>query len=249
MIQLTKPLVFFDLETTGLNVATDRIVSIAISKIMVDGSIEKKYAVINPTVKIPKEASDIHGITDQMIADKPTFKQLAKGIYDFVKDCDIAGYNNNYYDNALLQEEFLRVDIDFPDHTVNSVDCCYIFKHFEKRDLSSALKYYCGEVMENAHNSQADTDATVKIFMAQIEKYPELNGKTVEELSAFCNTEKRVDWGSKIVIDKDGDYVYNFGGSKGQKVKDNKGFAEWVLNKDFPASLKILLNKILKEIK
>ena len=119
------------------------------------------------------------------------------------------------------------------------------FKHYQKRDLSSALMYYCNEDMENFHNSEADTEATYKVFVAQLEKYPELEGKSVKELSDFCNPERRVDWQSKIVIDKDGDYVYNFGGSRGTKVKDNLGFADWVLMRDFPASLKNLLRKIM----
>ena len=249
LINISKPLCFFDLETTGLNVATDKIVSIAITKLLPDGSRESKCALVNPTIPIPKEASDIHGIKDQDVSDKPTFKQLAKSMFEFVKDCDIAGYNNNGYDNALLQEEFLRCGIEFPTQDTKSIDCCFIYKHFEKRDLSSALKYYCGETMQDAHNSQADTDATVKIFFGQLEKYPELQGKTVEELSAFCNPQNTIDWQGRIIKDKDGDYVYNFGGSRGQKVKDNVGFAEWCLGKDFPESLKSLLRSILKELK
>jgi len=248
-IKLEQPIAFFDLETTGLNIATDRIVSIAITKLMPDGSKEKKYSEINPTIPIPKEASDVHGITNEMIAEAPTFKQLSKGIYEFMKDCDLVGYNNNYYDNALLQEEFNRVGIDFPNNTINSIDACFIYKHFQKRDLSSALMYYCNESMDNFHNSEADTEATYNVFMAQIEKHPELEGKSMKELSDFCNPDKRVDWQSKIIVDKDGDYVYNFGGSRGTKVKNNLGFAEWALMRDFPASLKNLLRKILIELK
>lgn len=248
-IELKRPLIFFDLETTGLNVATDRIVSLAITKLMPDQSIEKKYVLVNPQMAIPKEATDVHKITDEMVKDKPTFKQLSKGIHEFIKDCDLAGYNNNNYDNALLQEEFFRCGIEYPTEDVQSVDACFIFKHFEKRDLASALKYYCNEEMENAHNSEADTNATVKIFMAQIERYPELRGKSIEEIAKLCNPDNRVDWQGKIIRDKDGDYAYNFGASKGQKVKNNLGFIDWILNKDFPATLKTLLQKIAKEIK
>jgi DNA polymerase-3 subunit epsilon len=254
MINLTKPLVFFDLETTGLNISSDRIVSIAITKISPDHSpegagtkTEKKYALVNPEMPIPKESSDIHGITDEMVKDKPTFRQLSKGIYEFMNGSDLGGYNNNFYDNSLLQEEFSRCGIQYPTEETKSVDCCFIFKHFEKRDLSAALRYYCNEEMVDAHNSEADTNATVKIFMAQVEKYPELKGKSIEEIAKFCNPDNRVDWQGKIVRDKDGDYAYNFGTSKGQKVKDNKGFADWIMNKDFPATLKSLLTRILKE--
>ena len=247
-IELKRPLVFFDLETTGLDVATDRIVSIAINKLMPDSSIERKYALINPTIPIPKEASAINGLTDEMVKDKPTFKQLSVGIHEFMKDCDLVGYNNNYYDNALLQEEFFRVGIEYPNTDVKSIDCCFIFKHFEKRDLATALKHYCSETMQNAHTSQADTDATQKIFFAQIEKYPELKGKTIDELSAFCNPENRVDWQGKIVVDAKGDYLYNFGKERGKRVRDNIGFAEWILKNNFSATTKILIKNIMDKI-
>jgi len=247
-LELKRPLCFFDLESTGLDVAKERIVSIAITKIMPDKSIEKKKAMINPTIPIPKESSDIHGITDEMVKDKPTFKQLSKGLYEFIKNSDLGGYYNNEYDNALLQEEFLRCDIDFPQIDTNSVDACFIFKKFERRDLSAALRFYCNEEMQNAHNSEFDTEATVKIFVAQLERYDELKGKSIEEISKMCNPKNRADWQGKIIRDVNGDYVYNFGGSKGKRVKDDLGFAYWVLTKDFPESLKTLLRKITKEI-
>ena len=247
-MKLTKPLAFYDLETTGLNTSTDKIVSITITKLMPDESIEKKYSIINPEMLIPQESVDLHGITNEMVKGKPTFKQLSQGIYEFMKDCDLVGYNNNYYDNSLLQEEFAKCDIDYPNKDVASVDCCFIFKHFQKRDLTAALKHYCNEEMMNAHDSEADADATMKIFLAQIEKHPELKDKTIKEISDFCNPNNRVDWQGKIVYDKDGDYIYNFGASKGQKVKDNPGFAKWVLKKDFPLTLKVLLMGILDEL-
>jgi DNA polymerase-3 subunit epsilon len=248
-LNLKRPLVFYDLETTGLDVAKDRIVSIAITKIMPDKSVEKKYTLINPQMPIPKESSDVHGITDEMVKDAPTFSKLSKGIFNFVNGCDLAGYNINGYDNALLQEEFFRCGIEYPTNDVKSVDACFIFKHFEKRDLASALKYYCKEDMVNAHNSQADTDATVKIFMAQIEKYPELIGKSIDEIHDLCNPNNRVDWSGKIIRDKDGDYAYNFGTNRGQKVKDNVSYAEWVISKDFPATLKMLLKNYIESIR
>ena len=248
ILKLDKPICFFDCETTGLNVAQDRIVSISVIKIMPDSSIEKKYSLINPTIPIPKECSDVHGITDDMVADKPLFKNLAKGIYNFMKDCYIGGYNNNFYDNAILQEEFFRCGIDFPNEEVLSVDACQIFKSMEKRDLTSAVKFYCNEEMVNAHNSEADNEATIKVFLAQVLRYDELRDKTIPEIAQFCKVDNRVDWQSKIVRDADGDYCYNFGNSKGQKVKDNVGFAKWILEKDFPETLKNLLRKIITEI-
>lgn len=248
-LNLKRPLVFYDLETTGLDVAKDRIVSIAITKIMPDTSVEKKYTLINPQMPIPKESSDIHGITDEMVMYSPTFKQVSKSMYDFMIDCDLAGYNNNGYDNALLQEEFFRYGIEYPTKDTKSVDSCFIFKHFNKRDLSSALKHYCNEVMVDAHNSEADTNATVKIFMAQIENHPELVGKSIDEIHDLCNPYDRVDWGGKIVRDKDGDYAYNFGTNRGQKVKDNVGYAEWIISKDFPATLKMFLKNYIETIR
>ncbi len=248
-LNLKRPLVFYDLETTGLDVAKDRIVSIAITKIMPDTSVEKKYTLINPQMPIPKESSAIHGITDEMVMYSPTFKQVSKSMYDFMIGCDLAGYNNNGYDNALLQEEFFRYNIEYPTKDTKSVDSCFIFKHFNKRDLSSVLKHYCNEVMVDAHNSEADTNATVKIFMAQIESHPELIGKSIDEIHDLCNPYGRVDWGGKIVRDKDGDYAYNFGTNKGQKVKDNISYAEWIISKDFPATLKTFLKNYIESIR
>lgn len=245
-LKLKRPLVFYDLETTGLNVAKDKIVSIAITKIMPDNSVEKKYTLINPEMPIPKESSDIHGITDEAVKDSPVFGRLAKGIYEFMNNCDLAGYNINGYDNALLQEEFFRCGIEYPTKDTKSVDSCFIFKHFHKRDLSSALKLYCGEEMIGAHNADADTDATVKIFLAQLEQHTELDGKSIDEIHDLCNPNNRVDWGGKIVRDADGDYLYNFGMHKGEKVIKYPYYANWVNGKDFPETLKILLKNIIE---
>lgn len=249
ILKLDKPLCTFDLETTELNIAKAKIVSISIFKFMPDGSVEKKYALINPQVPISKESSDVHGITDQMVVNSPTFSQLAKGIRAFMGDSYIGGYNNNFFDNALLQEEFFKCGIDYPNESTVSVDACQIFRKMEKRDLSAALKFYCGEEMENAHNAEADNEAAIKVLVAQVQRYEELRGKSIAEIADFCKTDNRVDWQAKIIRDSDGDYAYNFGKHNGQKIKDNLSYANWMMGSDFPDTLKALLKRIMDEIK
>lgn len=245
-LNLTKPIVFFDLETTGLDVGNDRIVSISAIKLMPDGERISKSTLINPTIKISEEASSIHGITNDMLIDKPKFNQLAKSMYDFMKDCYIAGYNNNFFDNSILQEEFLRCGIDFPDEEVISIDVCSIFKNFEKRDLTAALKFYCNKEMENAHDAEADNNATIEVFLSQCEKYDLTD---INEISKIGKNENWVDFQGRVIRDADGDYCWNFGKPKGKKVKTEMGFGDWVLMNNFPQSFKNLVGKILNEIR
>lgn len=248
-LKLDKPIVFFDLETTGLDVGNDRIVSISTIKIMPDGETISKNTFINPTIKISQEATEIHGITNEMLMDKPKFSQLAKSLYEFMKDCYIGGYNNNYFDNSVLQEEFLRCDIDFPNHEVTSVDVCAIYKNYEKRDLSSAYKFYCGKELENAHDAQADNEATLDVFLSQYQFYDDLNGKSIQEISKIGKNESWVDFQGRIIKDADGDYCWNFGKPKGKKIKSEMGFGDWVLTNNFPQSFKNLVSKILIELR
>lgn len=248
-LNLQKPIVFFDCETTGLNIGKDKIVSIAVTKIMPDGNIVSKNSLINPVIAISPEATDIHGYTNDMLLDKPKFNQIAKSLYDFMKDSYLAGYNNNFFDNAILQEEFSKCGIEFPNYDQVSIDCCAIFKNFEKRDLSAAYKFYCNKEMENAHNAQADIDATVEVFLSQIQYYDELKGKSIEEIAKYGRNENWVDWQGKIIKDDDGDYIWNFGKVIGKKIKNELGFADWILVNDFPDSFKNLIKKIKAEIK
>ena len=248
-LKLPKPIIFFDTETTGLDVGNDRIVSIAVTKVMPDGEMISKNYLINPIIPISKEASDIHGITNDMVVDKPKFNQLAKSMYAFIKDCYLGGYNNNYFDNQLLQEEFLRCGIEYPPYDVVSIDACSIFKTYEKRDLTSALKFYCDKEMENAHDAMADNNATLEIFLGQIKKYDDLKSMTIEEIAKIGKPENQVDFAGRILKDAEGDYIWNFGKPKGKKIRLEMGFGDWVLTNQFPQSFKNLVSKILVEIR
>lgn len=244
-LNLKNSIVFFDVETTGLDIGNDRIVSIAVSKIMPDGETESKYTLINPLIPISKEASEIHGIKNEDVTDKPTFKQISKSLYEFMNGSYLAGYNNNFFDNAILQEEFLRCGIDYPPNDVVSIDVCAIFKNYEKRDLSSALKFYCNKEMENAHNAEADISATIDVFLAQTQKYEELKNKPIEEIALVGKNTQNVDFQGKIIKNKDGDYCWNFGKVKGRKIKHELDFGNWVLTTNFPQSFKNLVAKII----
>jgi len=247
-LNLKKPILFFDLETTGLS-NSDRIISIGTTKLMPDGTIESKNSLVNPMIPITDEATAIHGITNEDLIDKPKFPQLAKSLYEFMKDCYLAGYNSNFFDIPMLQEEFLKCGIEFPDNSQITIDVCSIFKHFEKRDLSSALKFYCGKDMENAHDAQADIDATVDVFLAQLTRYEELKDKDISEIAKIGRNENSVDWQGRILLDADGDYVWNFGKVKGKKIKNEMGFGDWVLTNDFPETFKSLVRRIKDDIK
>lgn len=232
-IKLDRPLSFYDLETTGTKVSTDRIVSISVLKLNPDGSTEGKSMYINPTIPIPKAASDVHGITDDMVKDAPTFKQVSKGIYKFFEGCDIAGYNSNNFDNALLYEEFLRCGIEYPTADVKSVDVLNIFKKMETRTLSYAYKFYCGKDLDSAHDSKHDTLACKEIFLAQVEKYPELLDKEIDFYRDFSKVDDRVDFAGQIVRDAEGNLRYNFGKANGKKISEDTGFGEWMLKQTF----------------
>ena len=233
-LNIDKPIAFFDLETTGLDISKDRIIQIAITKLMPNGTRESRSSLINPMIPISKKATEIHGITNEMLVEKPKFNNLAKSIYDFIKDCYIGGYNNNWFDNLMLQEEFLRCGIDFDIYNTISIDACALFKNFEKRDLSSAVKFYCNREMENAHDAISDINSTVDVFLAQLEKYEELKGKNLQEIAKICKPDNQVDYQNKIVIDEDGDYCWNFGKAAGKKIKNETGFGGMDTQKRFP---------------
>lgn len=246
-IKLKNPLIFFDLETTGLNIVTDRIVEISMIKVNPNGS-EKNLAFrVNPEMPIPKEASEIHGIYDDDVKDEKTFKQIAKQIAKFFEGSDIAGYNSNRFDVPLLAEEFLRADVDFDLKKRKMIDVQTIFHKMEQRTLIAAYKFYCDKDLTNAHSASADTMATYEVLKAQLDRYPEIEND-VEYLSKFSSQNKNVDFAGRIIYNKDGDEVFNFGKYKGVKVEEvfakDKGYYSWILNSDFPLYTKKILTNI-----
>ena len=249
-LSLTRPLCFFDLETTGVNVAKDRVVEISILKIFPNGNKESKTWLVNPEMPIPPQTTAVHGITDEKVANEPTFKQLSKDIYSMIKGSDLAGFNSDRFDIPLLAEEMLRaeIDVDFKKHL--TVDVQTIFHKMEKRNLSAAYKFYCGKDLDNAHSAEADTNATYEVLKSQIEKYDELEND-VSKLSAFSTRRKSVDFAGFVIVDEDGDAAFNFGKHKGKKVVEvlgrEPGYFSWLLNADFPRYTKKVLTTIRLE--
>ncbi len=247
-LNLKKPIVFFDLETTGINIAKDRIVEISILKIHPNGNKDLKTWLVNPEMEIPKEASDIHGITNEKVVTEPTFNELAKEINAMITGCDLAGFNSNRFDIPLLAEEMLRAGIDFNMNNRKAVDVQTIFHKKEQRTLSAGYKFYCDKNLDNAHSAEADTIATYEILLAQIEKYDDLEND-VDSLSDFSHHTGRVDFAGFILKDDKEEPIFSFGKYKGQKVLDvlnrDRGYYNWIQNADFPLYTK----KVLKQIK
>ena len=241
-------IVFFDLETTGLELQHCRIVQLACSK--VDGItlevISKKNYYVNPGIPIPAEATAIHGINDDTVRDEPTFKQFSKGLLGYLEGCTIAGYNVRNYDVPVLSEEFNRCGIVWPLEGVLIFDAMDIFHKKEPRDLAGALRFYTGEVLSNAHNAARDVDATVDVFKAQLEKYDDMFILEPESIiSVMDGGEKRLDIAGKIVLNEEGYAVYAFGKSKGKRVVHDPGFGEWMLRGDFPRNTKDVVAKLI----
>jgi DNA polymerase-3 subunit epsilon len=246
MLQLTKPLAFIDLETTGINLATDRIVEIAIVKILPDGKRSAKRKLINPQIPIPKQASDLHGITDEMVKDAPTFKQAAHELKQILDGCDIAGYNSNRYDIPLLIEEFLRAEVDFDMKGRRLLDVQNIFHKMEQRTLSAAYKFYCNKNLDGAHSAETDALATAEILSAQLLRYPEL-GTTIDSVIKTIGEEQIVDFARRFIIEN-GVEVFNFGKYKGRSVaevlKAEPQYYDWMMKAEFPLYTKQKLTEI-----
>lgn len=246
-LQLTKPLCFFDLETTGTDISKDRIVEIAILKLHPDGTQEKMEERINPEMQIPAEVSAVHGITNEMVANAPTFKEQSPKIYSFLKGCDLAGFNSDRFDIPLLVEELLRAEVAFDFKNIKTIDVQTIFHKMEARTLVAALKFYCNEELTNAHSAHADTKATHDVLMAQLDRYHELE-PNVEFLNEFSTRRKTADFAGFVVYDKNGEMCFGFGKHKGKKVTEvlekEPGYFGWVLNADFPRYTKKVLTEI-----
>jgi len=246
-LNLNRPICFFDLETTGINITKDRIVEISILKIYPNGNQESKTWLVNPTVPIPQEATQVHGITDEKVASEPTFKELAPQVYQMIKDSDLAGYNSDRFDIPLLVEEFLRAKIDFDMKNRISVDVQTIFHKKEERTLGAAYRFYCNKTLENAHSAFADVKATYEILKAQLDQYQDLENN-IKTLSEFTTRKKIVDFAGFIALNDKDEEIFTFGKYKGVKIVDvleqEPGYFGWITNADFPLYTKKILTKI-----
>jgi DNA polymerase-3 subunit epsilon len=246
-LQLTKPIAFIDLETTGVNISSDRIVEIAIVRIAVDGTKTVKRKLINPLMPIPAGASEVHGITDDMVKDAPSFKQVANEIKQFMENCDIGGYNSNRFDIPMLIEEFLRAGIEFSTNERKLVDVQKVFHLMEQRTLSAAYKFYCNKVLEGAHGAEADATATWEVLEAQIERYPQI-GNSVEQIVKFTGEDDIVDFARRF-IKENGVEIFNFGKHKGKPVtqvlKEEPQYYDWMMKGDFAMNTKQKFTEIL----
>ncbi len=246
-LNLTKPICFFDLETTGINISKDRVVEISILKVFPDGKEESKTWLVNPEMKIPEEVIAIHGISDDDVKDAPTFKELSKEIHNMIKDSDLGGFNSNRFDIPLLAEELLRSDIDFDMKNRVSVDVQTIFHKMEQRTLSAAYRFYCDKNLDDAHSAEADTKATYHVLKAQLERYEELENDT-KFLADFSSRKQFADFAGFISYNKDGEECFAFGKHKNKKVEDvlaeEPGYFGWILNADFPLYTKKVLTAI-----
>ncbi|MRG48490.1 3'-5' exonuclease [Chitinophaga sp. SYP-B3965] len=246
-LQLTRPLAFIDLETTGTNVATDRIIEISVIKVMPDKSVLNKTKRINPGIPIPAVTTAIHGITDEDVKDAPTFKQVANEYKQFLENCDIAGYNSNRFDVPLLVEEFLRLELNFDINTRKFVDVQKIFHLMEKRTLSAAYKFYCDKDLTNAHSAEADAIATYEILEAQLIRYEQQLKPDVDALATFTKEEDYVDFARRMTM-QNGVELFNFGKYKGRPVRDvlkiEPQYYDWMMKADFPLNTKQKLSEI-----
>lgn len=246
-LQLSRPIAFIDLETTGVNISIDRIVELAIVKVLPDGSRQVKRKLINPLMPIPASASEIHGITDEMVKDAPSFKQVANEVKQFIDNCDMGGYNSNRFDIPMLIEEFLRIGIGFSVEGKKMVDVQKVFHMMEQRTLSAAYKFYCQKTLEDAHSAEADATATWEVLEAQIERYPQI-GNTVESIVKFTGEDDIVDFARRFVKEK-GVEVFNFGKHKGKPVaqvlKEEPQYYDWMMKGDFAMNTKQKLTEIL----
>ncbi len=250
MLQLNRPIAFLDLETTGVSLSTDRIVEIAIIKIHPDGSRQVKRKLLNPQMPIPKVTTEIHGITDEMVKDAPTFKQAANEIKVFIENCDLGGYNSNRFDIPILMEEFLRVGLDVDLSKRKMIDVQHIFYTMEPRTLTAAYKFFCEKELVDAHSAEADVSATIDVFLAQLKRYQNL-GDSIESVLEVIGEEKIVDYARRFSFDTKGVEIFNFGKFKGRSVgevlKAEPQYYDWMMRGDFPLHTKQKLTEIFNK--
>ena len=246
-LKLRRPIIFFDLETTGINITHDRIVELSLIKVMPDGSTETKTRRINPGIPIPAEASAVHHIFDEDVANEPYFKQIAKSLAHYFEGCDIGGFNSNRFDIPMLDQEFQRANVDFDFGKAKFVDVQTIFHKKEPRNLVAAYRFYCGKDLENAHSATADTQATYEVLLAQLEKYDDLPGD-IDALSEFSTQGRNVDLAGRLVYDDKKREVINFGKYKGQLAEDvlrrDSGYYGWIMQGDFTKNTKDCFTRI-----
>lgn len=247
-LNLKNPLLFFDIESTGLNVATDRIVEISALKIMPNGDQELKTRRVNPTIPISPEAQSIHGISNEDVANCPTFKEIAKSLAQWMSGCDFSGYNAIKFDIPLLAEELLRAGVQFDFRKRRIVDVQNIFHKLEQRTLSAAYKFYCDKTLENAHSAEADTIATFEILEAQLDRYSDTLENDVKFLANFSTRSKTVDYAGRITLDQDNMPIINFGKHKGKQVKEiflkDPGYYSWIMNGEFTLDTKQVITEL-----
>lgn len=251
-LQLKKPIIFFDLETTGLNMTHDRIVEISVIKVLPNGDEVRRTRRVNPEMHIPAEATATHHITDDDVKNEPTFKQIAKSLANFFTGCDIAGFNSNRFDIPMLDQEFQRADVDFDFSKAKFVDVQTIFHKKEPRNLVAAYKFYCGKDLTAAHSADGDTQATYEVLLAQLDRYPDLPLE-IEKLSEFSSQHRNVDFMGRLIYDDKNREVINFGKYKGQVAEDvlrrDLSFYDWIMKGDFTKNTKDCFTKIKLRLK
>jgi len=246
-LNLKRPIVFFDLETTGVDTAKDRIVEISMVKVMPNGEEIVRTRLINPQMHIPEDATAIHGITDEDVKDAPTFAQIAKTLSQFIEGCDFGGFNSNRFDLPMLVEEFLRAGVDVDFRRRKFIDVQNIFHKMEQRTLVAAYRFYCDKELDNAHSAEADTRATYEVLKAQLDRYPELQND-VTALAEFSTRGEVVDYAGRIVYNDKGIEVFNFGKYRGRSVsevfQEEPSYYSWMMNGDFPLYTKKIITEI-----
>jgi len=251
-LNLQRPLAFLDLETTGVNVASDRIVEVSVLKVYPDGREQIYTQRVNPEMPIPPHTTEIHGISDADVKEEPTFEKIANKLFKFLYDADLAGFNSNRFDVPVLVEEFLRVDMIFDPSEKHLIDVQNIFHKMEQRTLVAAYKFYCGKDLTDAHSAEADTKATFEVFKAQLERYETLSNE-VEELASFSRQNTWLDFAGRIAEDEKGTAVFNFGKYKGQSVQkvldENPGYYGWMMHGDFPLYTKKVLTDLREKFR